>query len=115
MHRLRQSEGQAAVELVAILPLAAVVIAVVWQLVLAGYATWAVASAARAAARAYAVGVDPEPAARAALGRSLERRLEISVNERAGGLRVSVAIPSVMGAIDLGSASASAHFASQAG
>lgn len=116
MDKARQSEGQAAAELVALLPLALVLCALVWQLVLAGHAAWAAGSAARAAARAHAVGLDPEPAARAALTPSLERGMKVQLPEGpAGSVRVSVAIPSVVRLIRLGSASASAHFASQAG
>ena len=116
MHRLRHPEGQAAAELVVILPLAAIVCAFAWQLALAGHAVWAVTSAARAAARAHAVGMDPEPAARAALSRSLERGLSVETPENVGGrVRVSVVIPSVLEAVRLGSASASARFAPQAG
>lgn len=116
MQKLRNPEGQAAAELVAILPLAAVVCALVWQIVLAGHAAWAVSSAARAAARAHAVGLDPESAARAALTRSLERRVTVVVSEGSRGrVRVSVAIPSVLKVVELGSASASAGFAPQEG
>lgn len=116
MHKLRHRDGQAAVELVAILPLAAVVCAAVWQLALAGHAVWAVGSAARAAARAHAVGLDPEPAARAALPHSLEPGLEVSVMRGPGaGVRVSVAVPAVVRVVRPGSVTASARFASQAG
>ena len=114
MRATRRTEGQAAVELVAILPLTAVLCAVVWQLVLAGHAVWSAASAARAAARAQALGLAPRPAARAALPHSLERHLRVAVGP-GGAVRVSVAIPSLLRAVDLGSASASARFAPQAG
>lgn len=101
--------------MLAILPLAAVLCASVWQLVLAGQAAWAVGSAARAAARAHAVGLDPEAAARAALPRSLEPGLKVvAVTSGRGGVRVSVVIPSVVRVVHLGSTSASARFASQA-
>jgi len=102
--------------MVAILPLAAVVCALVWQLVLAGHAAWAVGSAARAAARAHAVGLEPGPAARAALPRSLEPGLKVEVVPAPrGGVRVSVVIPALTTVVKLGSTSASARFASQAG
>ena len=48
----RRTDGQAAAELVALLPLAALLIAGAWQLALAGHAAWAADAAARAAARA---------------------------------------------------------------
>ena len=54
----RRTEGQAAAELVALLPLAALLLAGAWQLAIAGHAAWAAGSAARAAARAAAVGAD---------------------------------------------------------
>lgn len=115
MQRWRQAEGQAAAELVAVLPLVGVLCALVWQLALLGHAAWAASSAARAAARAHAIGLDPAPAARAALSRSLERDMRIQVVEGSPGrVMVSVRIPSVAGSLELGTASASAHFAPQA-
>src|SRR5262245_38363538 len=59
----RCSRGQAAVELVAVLPLVALVLAAAGQAVLAGYAVWQAHVAARSAARAAAVGADPRAAA----------------------------------------------------
>ena len=58
MPSLRRADGQAAAELVALLPLAALLLAGAWQLVVAGHAAWAADAAARAAARAAAVGAD---------------------------------------------------------
>jgi hypothetical protein len=66
--------------------------AIVWQLALAGQTAWLTANAARAGARAEAVGHDPAAAARSALPRSLERGLEVE-RRGAGGVRVSVRIP----------------------
>ncbi len=98
--------------MVALLPLAVVVLAVVWQLAAAGHATWEAAAAARAAARAHALGHDPAAAARAHLPRVLERGLR--VHPRAdGAVEVAVRVPSVLGVVDLGHASASARFAPQ--
>src|SRR3954471_3548096 len=48
MRTLRDESGQAAVEFVAVLPLVALVVAVLWQAVLAGQAVWSSAGAARA-------------------------------------------------------------------
>jgi hypothetical protein len=111
---MRATQGQAAVELVAVLPFVAIVCALAWQLALAGHAAWSVASAARAAARAHAIGLEPEPAARGALTRSLERGMKVRLLDGAGGgVRVSVVIPSVARFLALGSASASARFAPQ--
>ena len=87
--------GQASVELLATLPFVLLAGAIVWQLALAGHAAWACANAARVAARADAVGLDPRTAARSALPRSLERGLVV---ERAGGgaVRVRVRVPLVL-------------------
>jgi pilus assembly protein CpaE len=87
-----QERGQASVELVAVLPAALLIGAVVWQLAVAGQTAWLTANAARVAARAEAVGANARAAARSALPGSLERSAEI---ERAGGgrVRVSVGIP----------------------
>ena len=84
--------GQASVELVAALPLVLLAAAVAWQLALAGHALWLVAHAARAAARADAVGRSPRSAARSAVPRSLERGLEVR-RLREGGVRVSLRVP----------------------
>jgi hypothetical protein len=92
--------GQAAVELVAVVPLVLLVGAVVWQLALAGHAAWLTANAARAAARADSVGRDVRGAARSALPSSLERDLEVR-RLRAGGVRVSVRLPLLLRAWDV--------------
>jgi hypothetical protein len=84
--------GQASVELVAMVPVVLLVGAVAWQLALAGHTAWLTAHAARAAARADAVGKGPAEAARSALPRSLEDGLEVESLER-GGVRVSVKVP----------------------
>jgi hypothetical protein len=95
MSRSREA-GQASVELVALLPLIAFLALVCWQGVLAGEALWLSGSAARAAARAHAVGRDPAAAARAVLPGSLRRGL--SVHAGADGVaRVAVRVPAVVG------------------
>jgi len=104
--------GQAGVELVALLPLAVLVLAVVWQLAATGHATWEAASAARAAARAHALGRDPRAAARGHLSGALERGLRVSARDD-GRVEIRVRIPSVLGAIQLGDATATARFAPQ--
>ncbi|HEX5145983.1 MAG TPA: hypothetical protein VFV85_03095 [Conexibacter sp.] len=88
--------GQAAVELVALLPLVGLLVALLWQALLAGEAVWLSGGAARAAARAVAVGGDPAEAARAVLPARLERGLRV---ERGGDGDVSlvVQVPSVLG------------------
>src|SRR5690349_2136993 len=65
--RTLSARGQASVELVVLLPVILVVLAVGYQAVLAGQAIWEVRVAARAAARANALGADAAAAARAHL------------------------------------------------
>ncbi len=84
--------GQATVELVAVVPLVLVVALLAWQLVLAGQAAWLAAHAARAAARAEAVGRDPEQAARSVLPGAFEAGSRV-VRREAGGVEVSVRMP----------------------
>lgn len=74
------------------LPLVLLVGAVCWQLALAGHATWLSAHAARAGARADAVGADVGAAARSALPGFLERGLEVERLD-GGGVRVEVQVP----------------------
>ena len=104
--------GQATVELVAVLPLVATLLAALWQLALVGYAEWAVNVAARAAARADAVGADPAGAARAHLGRSLERGLRVR-SLSGGAVRVAIRIPTLPGVPSIGHARATGHFEPQ--
>ena len=89
---MRSERGQASVEMVAVLPLVALVGAIVWQLALAGQSLWLCANAARAAARAEAVGGDGEAAARSALPESLERGLRVESGS-GGSVRVEVMVP----------------------
>src|SRR6266540_343517 len=94
MPRRRRQDGQASVEMVALLPLVVLVGALLWQAVVAGQALWLSAAAARAAARAAAVGGDAEAAAKAALPPRLESGLR--VHAAGGGVRVAVQVPSVL-------------------
>lgn len=79
-------------ELLCALPLVLLAALVAWQLVLAGQGAWLAAHAARVAARAEAVGGDPDAAARSALPDAFERGLEVARREH-GGVRVSVRVP----------------------
>jgi len=97
---------------VALLPLALLLLAGAFQFVLAGEALWHARVAARAAARAQAVGADPRAAARAHLPARLERALRVRSSD-AGDVRVSIHVPTVLGALDLGRVSATAHFERQ--
>jgi hypothetical protein len=94
MSRARDRSGQASVEMVAVLPLAALAVAVLWQAMLAGQAVWSSAGAARAAARAQAVGGDPLAAARGAVPGSLRRGVQ--VRAAGDGVRVGVGVPLVL-------------------
>jgi hypothetical protein len=110
--RENASPGQATVEFIAALPLVAVVLAALWQLALVGYAEWGASAAARAAARASAVGGDPAAAAQSHLARSLRPGLRVRALS-AGDVRVAVRIPSLPGMPGLGHARATGHFEPQ--
>lgn len=106
------SRGQAAVEVVALLPLLVAGLAGSWQVVLAAHAGWSASAAARAAARAHAVGGEELAAARAALPPSLDRRVHVRLPD-GGGVAVDVEIPTILPGLDLGSLTARASFADQ--
>ncbi len=105
--------GQATVELVALLPLVAVLGALLWQAVVAGQAIWFAGSAARAAARASAIGADARAAARRVLPAHLESGLEVRRERGDEGVRVAIAIPAIVGAARVGSVSARARLQDQ--
>ena len=69
-------------------------------------------AAARAAARAQAVGGDPGAAARGVLPRRLERDLHVS-GERDGAVRVTLDVPGVAGAGRLTTIQSHARFQPQ--
>ncbi len=102
-----RADGQAAVETVALLPWVAAVLLVAWQFVLVGDARSSAAIAARAGARAVAVGGDPAVAARERLPRRLRRGLRVEAAE-GGSVSVSVRVPALAGALELGRVEASA-------
>lgn len=106
------SPGQASVELIAVLPLLALLLAALWQLALVGYAEWGVSAAARAAARAEAVGGDPVAAARSHLAGTLRRGVRVDPLAE-GAVRVAVRIPTLPGVPGLGHARATGHFEPQ--
>jgi hypothetical protein len=111
--RLADADGQAAVELVALLPALVAIIALAWQVLLAGQAVWEARVAARAAARAHAFGSDARAAAEDHLRARLEPGLRVRT-EADGDVHVSVRIPTVLPAIRLGRATATSHFRPQA-
>ena len=112
MRRHETERGQATVELVALLPVLAVVGMLLWQAIVAGQALWLAGAAARGAARAVAVGAEPLPAARRALPPSLEHGLVVE-QPRGGGVRVAVRVPSVLGGGHLTTVRAGAAFPAQ--
>jgi hypothetical protein len=93
MARPGREDGQAAVELVAAVPLVLLLTLVVAQLAVAGYALWSAGAAARAGARADYVGADGEAAARRSLPASLRRHASISDSN---GLTVRVQAPALV-------------------
>lgn len=108
--------GQATVELVALLPLMALLAALLWQGVVAGQAVWLAGSAARAGARASAVGADEAAAVRRVLPARLERGLVVRrVASGAGGVRVAIAVPAIVGSGRLTTVSARARLQDQGG
>ena len=93
MARGRGQSGQAAVELVAAIPVLLVVTLAVAQLAIAGYSLWSAGAAARAGARAGYVGGDARAAARRSLPSPLRR--EATIRDR-DGVSVRVAAPSLV-------------------
>lgn len=85
---------------------------ILWQAVVAGQALWLSGSAARAAARAEALGRDPRAAARAALPRALARSAAADV-DRKGSVTVRIRVPAVVGGGALGTVSATAAMPKQ--
>ena len=106
------NRGQASVEFVALLPLIALALAALAQVVAVGHAAWAASQAASAAARAAAVGGDARAAARASLPGHLERGLRV-VRRDGGEVEVRLRGPSLIPALDLGAIAARGRFAEQ--
>ena len=102
-----REDGQATVELVGLLPAIVLVGLVAWQLAVAGHAVWAGHAAARAGARAAALGDDARvAAARVAHG------ARASVGED-GRVHVTVPVRSVVGGAVVGRVSAASGFERQ--
>jgi pilus assembly protein CpaE len=85
-----REDGQASVELVAILPALIVCVLIAGHAVAAGWALWSAAGAARAGARAEHVGGDGEAVARRALPWALRGGAEV---EGGDVIRVEVRAP----------------------
>jgi len=105
MADLRETSGQATIELVLLLPLIAALVLGSWQAVIVGHSWWLAGIAARAAARAQLVGGDPDRAARRALPRGARERLVLT-RRGSGELTLRLAVPAVVGGLRLGSATA---------
>jgi hypothetical protein len=86
--RVRSAAGQASVELVALLPLAALVALAIGQLLAAGSARELAGNAAEAGAAALLQGTDPAAAARGALAGWARERATV----RVAGRRVEVQV-----------------------
>ena len=91
--RISGERGQAAAELVAVVPILLAALLVVGQLAIAGYALWSAGGAARAGARAAHVGGDAEAAARSALPEWLEERAEVGTG---GPVSVHLRAPALL-------------------
>jgi hypothetical protein len=109
----RGEDGQASVELVAVLPVLVAIALLAWQAVVAGEAWWLAGTAAREAARASALGGDPRAAARAVLPGRMRDGLRVGPDREGDGLRVRVQVPAVIEGIRFGSVSARARMEPQ--
>jgi pilus assembly protein CpaE len=90
----RREHGQAAVELLAVLPLVLTVAALAAQLLAVGYSSVLAGNAAEAAALAVAGGRDPRAAARRALPGWSRAHARVSV--RGGEVRVNLRPPTLV-------------------
>lgn len=89
-------EGTASVELVAVVPFLLLAVLAAAQIALAGQALWSASVAARAGARAAAVGGDAAAAARLALPPSMRREAKV---ENEGEVSVRVALPRLISSL----------------
>ncbi len=97
--RLRCERGQAAAELLGMLPYLLITIMLIWQGLLAGWAYTQAANAARTASRVHARGLtaDPEKAARNALSKPLRRgmRFELRGDRATVRVRIPILVPGI--------------------
>ena|SRR5437868_7117784 len=110
MWRLRAGsgeDGQATVELVAVLPVLALVALLAWQAVVAGQTWWLASVAAREGARTAALGGDGAAAARRVLPGARV------VGDGGDGVRVRAAVPPVFAGLRFGSVTVRARMAPQ--
>lgn len=108
----RNDSGQASVELLAVIPLIAILGLGVWQAALAARSAVLAEVAARAAARATAIGTDARAAAYSSMP---EGTLATIIPGRgpSGVVRARVGVPLVIGSGRLGAIEASSAFAGQ--
>jgi hypothetical protein len=92
MRRRRGSLGQAALELVGILPWLALLTVLAWQLLITAHGWLAAVSAARSGARAAEVGAPVARAARAVLPAALARSARVSERPGSRERRVEVVL-----------------------
>jgi Flp pilus assembly protein TadG len=85
--------GTASVELVAVVPFLLLAVVATAQIALAGQALWSASVAARAGARAAAVGGDAVAAARSALPTSMREQAKV---EDQDGVSVRVEVPRLL-------------------
>ncbi|HET8566945.1 MAG TPA: hypothetical protein VFL77_10780 [Solirubrobacterales bacterium] len=95
-HAAHGEEGTASVELIAVVPFLLLAVLAAAQIALAGQALWSASVAARAGARAAAVGGDAAAAARSALPPSMRREAKV---ENEGDVTVRVAVPRLIPAL----------------
>lgn len=107
----RGERGQASVEFVALLPLMVLVAAALVQAALGGWAVWSAGGAARAAARAHAIGRPPLPAARAAVAVSLRPGLTVRLDGDA--VRIRLRVPGLVAGLSPGTVGARSRFVPQ--
>lgn len=89
-------EGTASAELVAVVPFLLLALVAAAQIALAGQALWSASVAARAGARAAAVGGDAAAAARSALPSSMRAGAKV---EDSDGVSVRVKVPRLIPAL----------------
>src|SRR3954454_19806066 len=109
----RGEDGQASVELVAVLPVLVAIVLLAWQAVVAGEAWWLAGAAAREAARASAVGGDAAAAGRGVLPPGLREGVRVRRDGDGGGVAVRVAVPPVLGGLRFGSVTVRARMEPQ--
>jgi hypothetical protein len=113
MGSARGEDGQASVELVAVLPVLVAIVLLAWQAIVAGEAWWLAGTAAREAARASALGADPRAAARSILPARLRDGLRVRTGGADGAVTVRVTVPAVVDGLHVGSVSVRARMEPQ--